>query len=199
MPSSDAEAFAPLGGPSASDPFRPLGTARPAPVDDATLPAPDPIASAFEAGRALGRAQANAEQVVLARDLERALASIAAWRAELRTRYTDTLLALALETARKIVGDELDARPERWAGIVAAAIGRLVDRDRVTVRVAPRLAALLRAHGTDAPADGAEVRIVEDATLDADACRIESRSGDVECGVGAQLAAAAEALGATPR
>jgi flagellar biosynthesis/type III secretory pathway protein FliH len=199
MPSSDAEAFAPLGGATTSDAFRPLGTARPAPVDDAAPPAPDPVASAFEAGRALGRTEANAEQVVLARDLQRALATIGSWRAELRTRYTETLVALAIATARRIVGVELDARPERWVGIVATAIGRLVDRDRVTVRVAPRLAALLRAHGAEAIGDGTEVRIVEDPTLDADACRIESRTGDVECGVAAQLAAVADALGAAPR
>jgi flagellar biosynthesis/type III secretory pathway protein FliH len=197
MPSSDVEPFAPFGGGTASDPFRPLGTPAPGPLDEGA-PAPDPVAEAFEAGRARGRAEADAAQARLARDLDRALASITSWRAELKTRYTETLVALAIETARKIVGAELDARPERWAAIVAAAIGRLVDRDRVTVRVAPRLAALLRAHATGAIADGGELRIVEDPLLDADACHVESRSGDVDCGIAAQLAAVAEALGATP-
>jgi flagellar biosynthesis/type III secretory pathway protein FliH len=197
MPSSDGEAFAPLGGTAAHDPFRPLGTPRAA--AEAAPPELDPVAVAFEAGRVRGRADADAAQVVLARDLDRALASIVAWRQELRTRYTATLVALALETARKIVGDELDARPERWAAMVAAAIGRLVDRDRVTVRVAPRLAALLRAQGIDAGADGAEVHVVADPTLDDDVCRIESRGGDVECGIAAQLAAAADALGGASR
>jgi flagellar biosynthesis/type III secretory pathway protein FliH len=197
MPSSEPAAFAPLGGVAAYDPFRPLGTPREA--AGAAPAEPDPIAVAFEAGRARGRADAEAAAARLASDLDRAVASIAAWREELRTRYTETLVALALETARKIVGDELDARPERWAPIVAAAIGRLVDRDRVTVRVAPRLAAILRAHASEATADGAEIRVVEDATLDDDACRIESRGGDVECGIGAQLAAAADALGDASR
>jgi flagellar biosynthesis/type III secretory pathway protein FliH len=197
MPSSEAEAFAPLGGASAHDPFRPLGTPASARGDAGATP-PDDLVAAFEAGRAHGRAEAEAAQSMLAADLARTLAAVAAWRDELRTRYTETLVALALETARRIVGEELAARPERWAVIVATAIGRLVERDRVTVRVAPRLAALLRAHGTERIADGTDVRLLEDPTLDDDACRIESRTGDVECGIGAQLAAAAEALGGLP-
>src|SRR5262245_36990038 len=111
MPSSDADAFAPLGGATVPERFRPLGTPSGEPASDAP-PAPDPVADAFEAGRARGRADAEAAQAVLARDVERALAAIASWRAGLRTRYTDTLVALALETARAIVGDALDARPE---------------------------------------------------------------------------------------
>jgi flagellar biosynthesis/type III secretory pathway protein FliH len=196
MPSSDAAAFAPLGGAPAPEVFRPLGTPSPAPTGDDALPDPDPSAEAFEAGRARGRAEADAAQAALASDLERALAAIASWRAELRTRYTETLVALALETARRIVGDELDARPERWTAIVAAAIERLVDRDRVTVRVAPRLAALLRTHERTAFADR-DVRIVEDPSLADDACRVEGPNGDVDCGVAARWAAVAEALGAS--
>jgi flagellar biosynthesis/type III secretory pathway protein FliH len=204
MPSCDdgAAGFVPLGGTHAAEPFRPLG----APGDPqagaegevaAPAPAPDPVADAFEAGRAQGRAEAEAERTTLAGDVEAAVGAIRAWRDELRTRYTQTLVELAMAAARKIVGDELAARPERWSAIVAAGVRDLVDREQVTVRVAPRLAALLRAH---APAllagDGAgEVVIVEDATLAEGACRVEGRTGDVECGIDVQLATIADALG----
>jgi flagellar biosynthesis/type III secretory pathway protein FliH len=197
MPWSDAEAFVPLAGPAADDPFRPFGT----PVPDAPAaapppaPEPDPREAAFAAGRVRGRAEAAAEHAALARDVAAALDAIGAWREELRTRYTQSLVALALETARRIVGDELDQRPERWVPIVAGAIRRLVDRDQVTVRVPPRLAACLRAHTTALAPDATDVRIVEDSTLAADACRVESRTGDVECGVAAALATVADALG----
>ncbi|HXJ35871.1 MAG TPA: FliH/SctL family protein [Candidatus Eisenbacteria bacterium] len=202
MPSCDdgAAGFVPLGGTHAAEPFRPLGT----PGDpqagaeaEVAAPAPDPVADAFEAGRAQGRAEAEAERVTLARDVEAAVGAIRAWRDELRTRYTQTLVELAMAAARKVVGDEIEARPERWSAIVAAGVRDLVDREQVTVRVAPRLAALLRAQ---APAllagDGAgEVVIVEDATLADGACRVEGRTGDVECGIDVQLATIADALG----
>jgi flagellar biosynthesis/type III secretory pathway protein FliH len=197
MPWSDAGVFVPLVGTAADDPFRPLGS--PVPEVPTALPAPepepDPWEVAFAAGRARGRADAAAEHARLARDVAAAVDAIGAWREELRTRYTPALVAVALEAARRIVGDELETRPERWVPIVADAIRRLVDRDQVTVRVAPRLAACLRAHRADLADPAIDVRIVEDAALAADACRVESRAGDVECGLSTALATVADALG----
>jgi flagellar biosynthesis/type III secretory pathway protein FliH len=197
MPSCEERTFVPLGGPEPDDAFRPFGTPPPAP-EPAPPPPPeiDPVEVAFEAGRAAGRRDAEAVQAVLAADVAHAVDAVHAWRDELRTRYTETIVALGVAAARRIVGDALDAEPARWVPIVAGAIRRLVDREHVTVRVAPRLAAVLRAH---APAlagdDASDVRIVEDATLAAGACRVESRMGDVDCGLETQLAAVAEALG----
>jgi flagellar assembly protein FliH len=190
MPSSEATPFVPFGGTPPGDAFRPLGT--PAPVDPAPQPDPDPCALAYEAGREQGRADAAAEQVRLARAVAATLEAVQAWRAELRTRYTPTLVTLAIEIARKIVGDALDARPERWVPIVAGAIRRLVDREQVTVRTSPRLAALLREHAGELGGD--RIQIVDDASLADDACRVESSSGDVDCGLAAQLAAVVEAI-----
>jgi type III secretion protein L len=172
MPSSDHR-FAPLGGAVRSEAFRPLGA--PAP-DPAAVVSSDPVAAAFEAGRAQGRVEADA---ALARDVERAVASIASWRAERRDRDTETLVGLVLDAARRIAGDDVDERPERWAGIVAAAIARLHGREPVTVRLAPRFAALVRAHGTGTLGRGGDVRIVEDPALADGACRVEARDGDV--------------------
>src|SRR5574337_389077 len=104
MPSSDRR-FAPLGGAARPEAFRPLG----APVPGAAAAVlPDPVAAAFEAGRAQGRAEADA---ALARDVERALTSIASWRAERRDRDTETLVGLVLDAARRIAGDDVDERP----------------------------------------------------------------------------------------
>jgi len=180
--------FAPLTGTKTGECFRPLGSPSPG--------AAEPLdAHAFEAGRAHGRAEAMAEQAALAGDVRAALDAVGAWRDEARARHTQALVALAVEIARAIVGEALEADPERWVAIAARAVRRLAAPGPVTVRAAPRLAALLRAH---APAlgDGAsEVRVLEDATLAADACRVESGTGDVECGIAAQLEAVAAALG----
>lgn len=190
MPTSEATSFVPLGGAPADDEFRPLGMP---PGEAASRPGPDPYDVAYEAGRTQGRADAAVEQARLEGEVVAAIGAVHAWRDELRTRYTPTLAALAIEIARKIVGDALEARPERWVPIVAGAIRRLVDRDQVTVRATPRLAAVLREHAADL--GGADrIQVIDDATLGDDACRVESTSGDVDCGLATQLTAIAEAI-----
>jgi flagellar assembly protein FliH len=199
MPSSDTErGFVPLGGAASAEDFRPLGTPAPEPAPDPAPPAePDPRVAAYAAGVAEARREAAAEHAALAREVAAVVQAVCGWRRELRTRYTETLVSLALEVARRIVGDALDANPERWVPIVAAAIGRLVEREQVTVRVPPRLAAFLRERATDIGTEAAgDIRVLEDATLGDGACRVESRAGDVDCGLETQLTAVAEALGA---
>jgi flagellar assembly protein FliH len=193
MRSSEPTPFAPLAGASAAPTFRGFGS----PVAKEPI-AVDPQAVAFEAGRAEGRREGRAEVGVLAADVARAVAQIGAWREELRSRYSGTLLELALAIARRIAGEALDADPARWTAIVEAAMRGLVDREQVTVRVPPRLVATLRAAVPALVAGdaAAQVRIVEDTTVGERGCRVESRSGDVECGLDAQVAAIAEALGA---
>lgn len=193
MRSSEPRAFVPLGE-AARSAFRPLGTEA---ASDPHAPALDAAAAAYEAGRTAGLADARAEQALVACELESMLAELQTWRADLRTRYAPLVVSLAVEIARQIVGEELRDRPERWRPVVAAAMRRLIERERVTVRVSPRLATLVRAHAP-AMAEG-ELRIVEDATLAPDVCRIESETtGEGDRTVGAQLAALAQALGATP-
>src|SRR5262249_55365278 len=153
------------------DPFRPLG--RPARSGDEPLPR-DASELAFEAGLARGRAEGATTQARLERDLVATIAAVRAWREELRTRYQPTLVGLALAIARKIVGASLDEKPERWVPIAADALRRLVEREPVTVRVSPRVGAVLRANAAELGVDES-VSIVEDAGVDADACRIESQ------------------------
>jgi flagellar assembly protein FliH len=199
MPSSEERrGFVPLGGADRAEAFRALGTPSPAPVEEPPPPPPepDPRVAAYAAGVADARREAAADQDALAREVAGVVHAVGAWRRELRTRYTETMVALALAVARRVVGEALDAQPERWVPIVADAIRRLVDREHVTVRVRPRLAACLREHAAALVADdGGAVRVVEDATLAVGACRVESRAGDVDCGLETQLAAVAEALG----
>jgi flagellar assembly protein FliH len=189
MRSSDAPPFLPLGGAHATEPFRPLGAR-----DDPPEPATDPIAEAFEAGRAQGRAEARAETARLAADVAALADAVAAWRDEARTRYTARLTDLALAAARKIVGEELELDLDRWIGIVAAGVRELVDREPVVIRVAPRLAAVLAAHLPGLADPSREVRVVEDGSLADGACLLETPSGDLDCGVDTQWAAIADAL-----
>ncbi len=152
---------------------------------------------AFEAGYALGAAEVRGQVEQVAESLEKALEEIAAFRAALEERYGRELLGIALEVARRIVQAELAEHPERWLGMLAAAVRRLVDRERIVVRVPPDLAAYLRASAPELRAALEEVKdvtVVEDAALGPGGCVVESRFGEVDLGVETQLTTAAETL-----
>jgi flagellar biosynthesis/type III secretory pathway protein FliH len=152
---------------------------------------------AFEAGYALGAAEVRGQVEQVAESLEKALEEIAAFRAALAERYGRELLGIALEVARRIVQAELAEHPERWLGMLAAAVRRLVDRERIVVRVPPDLAAYLRASAPELRAaleDVKDVTVVEDAAVGPGGCVVESRFGEVDLGVETQLATAAETL-----
>jgi flagellar biosynthesis/type III secretory pathway protein FliH len=152
---------------------------------------------AFDAGYALGAAEVRGQVEQVAESLAKALEEIAAFRAALEQRYGRELLGIALEVARRIVLAEVTEHPERWLAMVAAAVRRLVDRERIVVRVPPDLAAYLRASGPELRAALEEVKdvtVVEDAALGPGGCVVESRFGEVDLGVETQLATAAETL-----
>ena len=84
-----------------------------------------------------------------------------------------------------------------WLGLIRAAVRRVVDRERITVRVPPRLLAFLRDALPElrASLDAVkELDLVEDPSLPAGGCIIESRFGEVNLGVEAQLEAVERAL-----
>ena len=196
--------FAPLGGPpAAAAGFRPLldgYQAVPDPEPVVTSPATEPsdeLRRAFQAGYDLGREEATGQLATVAESLVKSLEELAAFRGGLRDRYERELLELALGVARKIVQQELAERPEIWLGLIRAAVRRVVDRERIAVRVPPRLLAFLRDALPElrASLDAVkELDLVEDPSLPAGGCIIESRFGEVNLGVEAQLEAVERAL-----
>ena len=194
--------FAPLGGPLVAAGFRPLigleAIPDPEPVAPPTAAEPnDELRRAFEAGYDLGREEATGQLATVAESLVKSLEELAAFRGGLRERYERELLELALGVARKIVQQELAERPEIWLGLIRAAVRRVVDRERIAVRVPPRLLAFLRDALPElrASLDAVkELDLVEDPSLPAGGCIIESRFGEVNLGVEAQLEAVERAL-----
>ena len=196
--------FAPFAGPRADAVgFRPLLAGRaaipdPEPVETATAAEPsDELRRAFQAGYDLGREEATGQLATVAESLVKSLEELAAFRGGLRERYERELLELALGVARKIVQQELAERPEIWLGLIRAAVRRVVDRERITVRVPPRLLAFLRDALPElrASLDSVkELELVEDPSLPTGGCIIESRFGEVNLGVEAQLEAVERAL-----
>src|SRR5882724_9507526 len=114
--------------------------------------------------------------------------------------YERELLELALGVARKVVQQELAERPEIWLGMIRAAVKRAVDRERITLRVPPPLMAFLRGSLAALRAllqDVKDLELVEDPSLPAGGCVIESRFGEVDIGVETQLQRCERAVRAT--
>jgi len=177
--------FAPLAGMPEASVFRPL-------LDGAV-----PVAEAAEPVTASDATPEPGQLATVAESLVKALEELAEFRGRLRERYERELLELALGVARKIVHEEVSARPEIWLGLIRAAVRRIVDRERITIRVPPRLLAFLRDRLPDlrASLDAVkEIDLVEDAGLPDAGCVIESRFGEVNLGIDAQLAAVEQAL-----
>src|SRR5213594_606693 len=183
--------------------FGPFGPPPPAAAPEAAAAAPPPGPSAeeiertFQAGVERGRAEARAELETVGASFTHSLRELADFRTRSKERYERELLELALGVARKVVQQELAERPEIWLGLIRAAVRRVVDRERITVRVPPRLLAFLRDALPElrASLDAVkELDLVEDPSLPAGGCVIESRFGEVNLGVEAQLEAVERAL-----
>jgi flagellar assembly protein FliH len=190
--------FAPMLGGALASVFRPLGGAESAaaPADGPALPRLENT-DAYRLGLEHGRSEAQAEQAALSQSLAAAVAELGAARAELPARWERTLLEVAVGIARAIVRAELGAHPERWLAMLRDGIRRAVDRERVVIHVPPVLASYLEGALPDLRAMLAEVReltLEADATLAETACRVETRFGDVDLDVDAQLAAARRAV-----
>lgn len=147
-------------------------------------------ARSFSAGYELGVQETRADIEVVAESLVKSLQEIGAFRAGLQQRYAAELLELALGVARKVVRSELQARPEAWLGMIRDGIRLAVDREEVRMRVPPVLASYFRERLPQLQAQLEEVKelvIVEDPTLSADGCVIETRFGELDLGVDTQI------------
>jgi flagellar assembly protein FliH len=197
--------FAPLLRPPAERAFRPFG----APLDAPAAPAPAPptaespaepsedVRRAFQAGYELGREELRSDVESIGESFVKSLQELAAFRARLRGRYERELLELALGVAHKVVQHELAERPEIWLGMIRQAVRRAVDRERIVIRVPAPLLAFLRGALPELRAALEEVKeleLVEDPSLPAGGCVIESGFGDVDIGVETQLDATRLAL-----
>jgi flagellar assembly protein FliH len=152
----------------------------------------------FAAGYERGRQEARAEVEVLAESLVQSLHELGEFRARLVQRYERELLELALGIARKVLRGALEARPEIWLTMIRDGIRRAVDREEIAVRVPAPLAAFLAERLPELRAGLDDVRalkIVDDPTMTAGACVIETRLAEIELGLEAQMEQIERGLG----
>jgi flagellar assembly protein FliH len=101
-------------------------------------------------------------------------------------RVESDVVHLAMAIAAKILHREAQVDPMLIAGLVRVAIDKLHDGSSVSVRVAPEGAEKWRAYLAN-PGKGTTVQIVEDDSLDAKDCVLETDLGSANFGVEAQL------------
>jgi flagellar assembly protein FliH len=102
-------------------------------------------AAAREAGFAAGMADAVAALQPAHDALTAAAAALEAERATAAGELEALAVDLGLQIAEQVLAGALDAQPERVVDVVRGALRRLLDRERVTVLVAPDDLELLRA------------------------------------------------------
>ena len=197
-----SSSFAPLlgGAPPPPRAFRAFGEGTAAPEEPPSPPPrPEPVEErqAFQAGYELGREEMRSQVESIGESFVKSLEELAAFRGRLREHYERELLELALGVAHKVVQHELAERPEIWLGMIRQAVRRAVDRERIVIRVPAPLLAFLRGALPELRAALEEVKeleLVEDPSLPAGGCVIESGFGDVDIGVETQLDATRLAL-----
>ena len=169
--SADAFTFAPL------EPLPPTFVPAP-PAGAAGSPAAPAIdvdrlrAEAHAEGYAEGVADARGVVEPAAAAFHAAAAELAALRETLADKTEDAAVELALRIAEQALQGAIAAEPARVTDVVRGALRRLVERERVTVLVAPDDLDVVREH---APALVAELGGIEHCEIQAD--RRVSRGG----------------------
>lgn len=201
-----SRSFAPFlgGGASPASGFRGFGEPAPAPgapageKRDAHPEASEEVQQAFQAGYQLGCQEMRADVESIAESFVKSLQELAEFRSRLRERYERQLLELALGVARKVVQQEIAERPAIWLGMIRAAVRRAVDRERILIRVPPALLGFLNQALPElrpALGDVKELELLEDPSLPAGGCVVETKFGDVDIGLDTQFEAVERALG----
>ncbi len=153
--------------------------------------------AARERGLAKGmKAAEEAYQAKLAR-LEALSASLQEERATFFDRVEPELVRLAVTIAEKIIGRELELRPELVVEMVQEAMKRVRERERLRVSVNPRDLEQIRAAREDLlrAVDGVrKLDLIEDRRVDSGGCLIESENGTLDARISTQLAEIGRAL-----
>lgn len=101
-----------------------------------------------------------------------------------------TVTTLALAVARRLIGEDLEAHPERVRALVLESLDRVRRATRARVRVHP---------GDAAQLVDLDVEIITDEAIERGGCVVESEIGNVDARLEARLDALAGALASARR
>jgi flagellar assembly protein FliH len=141
-------------------------------------------AAGYEEGLAAGRAEVSAA----ARALTGAAAALDEARAAAAADVEPAAVDLALRIAEKVLGGELEARPERVLDVVRGALRRLTEPLPATVLVNHEDAELVRGAIADFSVEhGGELKVREERRVERGGCVVRTQAGEVDAQITAQL------------
>ncbi|HSB73580.1 MAG TPA: FliH/SctL family protein [Candidatus Methylomirabilis sp.] len=161
--------------------------------------------AAVEAGHREGRLQGHAEALseyrerlrLLAAGLATAAARIATLEEEVRSQGAETVVRLALEVARRILGAEAAQDPAVVLRAVRTALQLLPEPGEVVVRIHPDQHAILQAHRgelCEAREGLTSLRFQADAAIEPGGCLVEAPGSLADATIAAQLEEAGRRL-----
>lgn len=149
----------------------------------------------FDAGRAEALAQVEQELTEPRAALLAAIAGIEGLRDEVSAAVELRAVELAVALAERIVSASLDVRPELVLDVVASALRRVVDRDRLAIDVNPDDLPLVREWlGSQLEVQVERVEVRGERRVPRGGCVVRTAEGEVDARVGEQLARAEEVL-----
>jgi flagellar assembly protein FliH len=148
-------------------------------------------AAGYEEGLSAGRAQVSAAASALAdatRSMDEARAASAA-------EIEPVAVGLALKIAAKVLGGELEARPELVLDVVRGALRRLTEPLPATLLVNSEDAELVRGAIADFGVEhGGELSVREDRRIEPGGCVVRTQAGEIDAQIAAQLERAAKVV-----
>ena len=202
-PRSDGSQFRPLGGIANGR----LGAAPHVHAEDLEQAAfcrgfSDGEKKGYEQGERDGRDATMKQIVPVLQSLRQILAELESFRRRESQNLEKELVELALAVARKIVGREVEVRPDTVAHLLHEAIGHLAHAGTLTIRLNP--ADLERLSDVSSQVlngltDPGRVRFETDASLSVGDCFIESEAGEMDVRLDQRLRVVEEAFQAARR
>jgi flagellar assembly protein FliH len=150
--------------------------------------------SGLEIGRAEGRAQAEAEAAELRGVLVSTIQAIEASREEFIAAAELDAIELAVALAGKIVDAALAVEPQLVQQVVAGALRRIADRDRVVLELNPEDVPVVRAWLDGGGPEWGRIELHAERRIPRGGCIARTAEGEIDARPAEQLARAEELL-----
>jgi flagellar assembly protein FliH len=145
----------------------------------------------YEEGLAAGRAEVSAT----VRTLEAAAAHLDQASAAAAAAVEPVAVELALRIAGKVLGGELETRPEAVLEVVRGALRRLTEPLPATLLVNPEDAEMVRDAIDELSVEhGGDLTVREDRRVERGGCLLQTAAGEVDAQIRAQLERAAKVV-----
>jgi flagellar assembly protein FliH len=164
--------------------------------DDAESHIKKAYQAGYDAGYAACREAFAGETAASVGEFRSMVEDLVSQRRRLMKEAEASVLRLACDIARRIVGKSAEVRDEVVLEVVKNALGHMSDSQNMTIRVNPRDREVLALCESDwlENARAAGVRITEDARIKPGGCLIEGESGSVEAQLDRQVDVIEKAL-----